>query len=108
MGVVYLCERNLTAAAEAFLTAAREAENFIQRSKNNYDALDTKGLSLCGLAISEKDSNRVKQAKQTYKKARTINRDKGDIKRVLRFFDKLAENDEDGILKGVRVAVSGE
>jgi len=106
-GLVYIYEKDVSRANEAFSTAIGEADAMLQKTESNYTALDCKALSLCGLAICQKSGDYVKEAAQCYTKARSINKDKGYIKRVLRLFDKLLEMDEDGILKGVRSIVAG-
>ncbi|MCP4256136.1 MAG: hypothetical protein GY774_01255 [Planctomycetes bacterium] len=80
-------------------------DNIMDCSESSYRAMDTKGLSLCGLTICKKDNNYIEEAMQTYKKARTINKDKGYVKRILRLFDKLTKADTDGLLKDVRTTI---
>jgi hypothetical protein len=73
----------------------------------NYFALDTKGLALCGLTLCD-DVNRTPAAIEAYSTARAINKDAGIVGRVLRLFDALAVVDSAGALKEVRAAAAGE
>jgi hypothetical protein len=73
----------------------------------NYLALDTKGLALCGLTLCD-GANRTSAAIEAYRAARAINKDAGVVARVLRLFDAVAVVDSAGALKDVRAAAAGE
>ena len=75
-------------------------------SGQNFRALDTKGIALCGLTLCHQ-INRSEDAIKAYKAARAINKDAGIVNRVLRLFDTLAVVDTEGILAGVRDAAGG-
>lgn len=105
-GLVYIHEREVSKASEAFSTAIREADAMLQKAESNFRALDCKALSLCGLALCQNSGDYAKKAAQCYTKSRLINKDKGYVKRLLRLFDKLSEMDEKVILKDVRSIVS--
>ena len=107
-GLIYIFQKDVISACEAFSNAVPEADTLLQKTEFNYTALDCKALSLCGLAVCKKSSDYVKKAKQCYKDARSSNKDKGYVKRVLRLFDKLSEMDEEGILKDVHSFVAGK
>ena len=79
----------------------------LTHSAQNFRALDSKGLALCGLAVCG-DVGRVAEAAKVYRAARAINKDAGIVGRVLRLFDTLAEADAAGALAGVREAAAGE
>ncbi len=72
-----------------------------------HDALDAKGLALCGLALCGAAA-RVTDAIAAYRAARKINKDAGVVKRVLRLLDALAVVDTDGVLAEVRKAAAGD
>jgi tetratricopeptide (TPR) repeat protein len=107
-GLIYIFNKDFKAASEALAIALSETESILQKTKSNYRVLDCKGLSLSGLAVCHKSTDYAKKAKQCYQKSRSINKDKGYVKRELRLFDKLLEMDEDGILKEMRSFVAGE
>jgi tetratricopeptide (TPR) repeat protein len=94
-------------AAAAFAEAVARAETMLANSAQNYRALDSKGLALCGLAVCG-DAGRVPQAVEAYGAARLINMDVGVVRSVLHLFDKLAESAAAGALAGVRAAAAGE
>jgi tetratricopeptide (TPR) repeat protein len=107
LGVIALKQGDAAAAREAFTEAVAQADTMLARSAQNYKALYSKGLALCGLAVCV-DARRVAEAAEAYKSARAINRDVGIVQRVLRLFDTLAVEDKSGVLAGVRASVAGE
>ena len=72
----------------------------------SYEALDSKGLSLCGLALCG-DRAQIPAAKAAYKAARAVTSDAGIVRDVLQRFDALAQADTDGILAEVRPVAAG-
>jgi hypothetical protein len=95
------------AAAEAFQTAISHADVMLERCRQNYDALDAKGLALAGLAVLE-GGQRPAEAIATFQAARAITTAPGVIGRVRGLLDLLAPADAAGVLAGVRAAADGE
>src|SRR5215213_2661750 len=107
LGIIALLQGDALTASESFKDAAAQAESMVTLSTQNFKALDSKGLALCGLAVCG-DAGRATEAAEAYRAARAINRDAGVVTRVLRVFDKLAEADKASVLAGVRAAAEGE
>lgn len=107
LGLIALRQEDVATAQVAFTEAVTQAETMLTHSAQNYNALDSKGLALCGLAVCG-DAGRVAEAAEAYRAARAINKDAGVVGRVLRLFDTLAEADAAGTLAGVRAAAAGE
>lgn len=118
-GIIALRQGDEVAARGAFVRAIGQAEEILSKTAEYYDALDAKGLALCGLAIvgatrrvartqsAESAPTEIDDAIETFRKARMIAPHAGVVKRVLRLFDELAKCDTDGILKDVRKAAEG-
>ncbi|MDQ1523496.1 MAG: hypothetical protein QOE47_1420 [Pyrinomonadaceae bacterium] len=106
-GLIAVRQNDPTAAREGFAAAVTQADAILTHSAQYFDALDAKGLALCGLTLCE-DGNRVPEAIEAYKAARAINKDVGIVGRVLKLFDALAVADEGGLLAEVRAAAAGE
>ena len=70
LGVVALRQGDRNTARQAFTAAINEASQVIVVSADNYEAHDSKGLSLCGLALCG-DPAQIPAAKDAYKAART-------------------------------------
>ena len=105
LGVIALRQQDQSAAKTAFTEAVASADDLLTQSAQNYAALDSKGLAMCGLALCG-DVAQVNDAVAAYRAAREINKDLGYVKRVLRLFDALVV-DADGILGDVRKAAAG-
>jgi hypothetical protein len=73
----------------------------------NYQALDTKALALCGLALIA-HADQLAAARAAFQAARAKTRERGIVGRVLRMFDTLAAADQDGVLSPIRSAAAGE
>lgn len=101
LGLILLRQDLHKQAHEAFSAAINQAGTLLGHAEKNYDALDCKALSLCGLALCEKKIIHVEEAIKTYQAARAINKDAGIVKRVLRLFDELAKEDKEGMLLDV-------
>ncbi len=106
-GVIAIRQNDRAAAQEAFAEAVAQADAILTHSTQYLDALDAKGLALCGLTLCE-SGNRMPEAIETFKAARAINKDAGNVGRVLKLFDALAVADEAGLLAEVRAAAAGE
>jgi tetratricopeptide (TPR) repeat protein len=107
LGVATLRQGDRIAAQKAFAVALHQTSELLTRSPQYYDALDTRGLALCGLALYE-NSEHIPGAKEAYKAARAINSDAGVVGRVLQLFDALAKDDTAAILAEIRVQAAGE
>jgi len=120
-------------AQEAFSKSIAQADEILAKTPDYYDALDAKGLALCGLILAGRgdpsmptEANdgktvlpdkvtvsagrvapTVDDAIETFRKAREIAPHAGVVKSVLRLFDELVKCDPDGILKAVRPAAEG-
>jgi tetratricopeptide (TPR) repeat protein len=107
LGLVALRQGEGSLAREAFATAIAQADGLLGHCAQNYAALNSKGLALCGLALIEGDQH-IAAAIASYRAARAINSDAGVVGRALRLFDALALADTAGILVEVRAAAGGE
>jgi hypothetical protein len=121
LGLIGLRQGDRTTAPGAFAEALNEADSLLPRTSQNYDALDSIGLALCGLALLEEDPKTLARpgwvredlsglATQAYRAARVINADPGVVGRVVRLLDALVLADPAGaeILADARAAVAGE
>jgi tetratricopeptide (TPR) repeat protein len=106
LGLIALQLEDMPAAIEAFAAAVSAASELLAFTAQNYYALDTKGMALCGLTLCD-GVNRTAAASEAYRAARAINRDAGIVARVLRLFDALSVMDAAGVLKEVRAAATG-
>ncbi|HLL71018.1 MAG TPA: tetratricopeptide repeat protein [Pyrinomonadaceae bacterium] len=106
-GVIAVRQDDRMAAQEAFATAVAQADALLTHSAQYFNALDAKGVALCGLTLCE-GGYRVPEAIESFKAARVINKDDGYVKRLLKLFDALAVADEAGLLTVVRAAAAGE
>jgi tetratricopeptide (TPR) repeat protein len=105
LGVVLLRQGQAEPARLAFTEAVAQSDGLLTHTSDNYQALDTKALALCGLALLG-DASRLPEASSAFQAARTVNRDAGVIQRALRLFDTLAFVDQDGILASVRAVAA--
>jgi tetratricopeptide (TPR) repeat protein len=111
-GIIALRQGDASTAHQAVTHSISQAAEILAKTFDYYDALDAKGLALCGLMLSTDDSHLKDdchlQAIETFRKARKIAPHVGIVKRNLRLFDELAKCDEEGILKDVRNAAEGK
>jgi len=107
LGVIALRQGNHAAAQEAFAVALDKAETMLKHYRRNPNSLDMKGLALCGLTLCD-GVNRASAAVEAYRSARALNKDAGNVARLLRLLDALAVVDSAGVLKDVRAAAAGE
>ena len=107
LGVIALRQGNQAAARQSFTVAMDHVEALLSAYAQNYQALDSKGLALCGLALTE-DPKRIAEAVAAYRAARAITKATGIVQRVLHLFDALAQADTYGVLAPVRAAAAGE
>jgi tetratricopeptide (TPR) repeat protein len=107
LGLNALRQEDASASQEAFAAAISQADEMLSYSAQNYAALDSKGLALCGLTLCD-GIDRTPAAIEAYMAARVVNKDAGVVARVLRLFDALAVVDSAGALKEVRAAAAGE
>jgi len=106
LGVIALRRGDIDAAKMAFMEAVVKADTILARTAQLYDALEAKGLALCGLAILGDPT--IEDAKSAYRAARKITTAKGIVGRVLQLFDALAVADTAGVLAGVRDVAAGK
>ena len=106
MGVVAMLQGDLNSAREAFTAAANKAYHLITMTADRVDALDFRGLSLCGLALCG-DLAQIPAARAAYQAARVVTCDAGIVCTVLLYFDALAQADTEGVLAEVRPFAAG-
>ncbi len=125
LGIIALRQNDRAAAQEAFTTAIAHADALLVQTPQLYEALDAKGVALCGSglcggkgeAFANVDSNSKAAASSlndlpskpdspnasplqdaiiTFRAARAINKDAGIVARVVRLLDALALAMPDG------------
>ncbi len=106
-GIIQLRQGEPAAASKAFARGQAEADRLLEHCGQNFSALDTKGLGLCGLTLCE-DEGHLTVAEEAFDAARKITQAKGVVARVLNQFDALALADTDGILSPTRKAAEGQ
>ena len=105
-GIVWLRQDRPAAAAGEFHNAISQAGQKLEQASGDYDALDTKALALCGLALTTEPGNAA-EAATAFLAARAITNADGITRRVLTLFDALAVADPGGILVPIRPAAEG-
>jgi tetratricopeptide (TPR) repeat protein len=109
-GIIALRQGKRETAKEAFAKSIAQADEILAKTPDYYDALDAKGLALCGLALcgsGRPSASIIDDAIETFRAARKIAPHVGVVKSVLRLFDELVKCDEEGLLKDVRKATEG-
>lgn len=106
LGLVAHRQGDVIGARDAFVAAVNKASHLINLTSNRFEALDVKGLALCGLALCG-DSNNITAAKAAYHAARAVTSDAGITRAVLQRFDALAQGDSEGNLTEVRTIAAG-
>jgi tetratricopeptide (TPR) repeat protein len=101
LGVVLLRQGATEPARVAFSQAVDQADARLSQTNDNYHALDTKALALCGLALVG-DAAQVKEATVAMKAARAISSAAGIVGDAVRLLDALALADHAGLLHPVR------
>jgi tetratricopeptide (TPR) repeat protein len=86
--------------------ARRQARIFLEKA-NRLETIDLNALALCGLTVCEHDKTYADKAREAFAKARAITKAKGQVNRVLKFFDLIAESDKKGLLTGLREVAAG-
>jgi tetratricopeptide (TPR) repeat protein len=107
LGVIARRQHDEPTARAAFAAAIAHSDTLLGQTAQNYGALDTKALALCGLALIE-GRQHLPAAITAYRAARAINNDAGVVAGVLRLFDALALADATGALASVRAAAEGK
>lgn len=105
-GIIRLRQGEPEAAREAFASAVTEADRLLALCGQNFAALDTKGLALCGLALCDVRGH-LAAAEAAFAAARQITQAKGVVTALLNQFDALALADTSGILAPVRRTAAG-
>jgi len=106
LGVVAFRQGDAQTAGKAFAASLKFADALIKESPKNWEALDTKGLALCGMAIAG-HSSQLSEAIVAFKTARSVTRDAGIVRRALLQLDMLAPADHTGLLEPARAAAAG-
>ena len=104
-GVTALRQEDMPAAKEAFLAAMRQTDQLLKANPRNYDALDSRGLALAGLALC--GAGEVPASIEAFAAARAINANPGVVSRALRLLDQLRPLDSGDVLGEVRHAAGG-
>ncbi|MBN8655971.1 MAG: tetratricopeptide repeat protein [Anaerolineae bacterium] len=107
-GIIALRQGERETAQEAFMKSIAQADEILAKTPEYYDALDAKGLALCGLILCRGAVPAPNDAIETFRKARKIAPHAGVVKRNLRLFDELMKCEGGEILKDVRNAVEGK
>jgi tetratricopeptide (TPR) repeat protein len=107
LGVVAHRQRDLNVAKQAFDEANDQADKLLAMAPERYEALDAKGIALCGLALCG-DTEKTISARSAFRAARAITSAEGVVHGVLQLFDALAVEDESRVLVDVRAAAAGE
>jgi tetratricopeptide (TPR) repeat protein len=102
-GIIWLRQDQPAAAAEEFQASITQAGQQLEQASGDYQALDTKALALCGLALTTEPS-KAAEACTVFRAARAITSADGILRRTLALFDALAAADQGGILAGTRQA----
>jgi tetratricopeptide (TPR) repeat protein len=105
-GAVELHRGDCASAREALQTSLRHCNEMLSRYSRNYDALDVKGLALCGLAICD-NGPQIEAARAAFAAAREISSGAGDVKLLLQQFDALAKADSTGLMAPLRSVAAG-
>jgi tetratricopeptide (TPR) repeat protein len=105
-GIALLRLGSVDEARAAFTDALNAADALLASTPDTYDELDSRALSLCGLAVTG-DAGRVTEASEAFRAARAVTRGEGVVAQVLQLFDALAACDESGVLAPVRPAAAG-
>jgi tetratricopeptide (TPR) repeat protein len=106
-GIAQLRQNQPVAAAQEFHAAITHADEQLQQTSGDYQALDTKALALCGLALTT-DPAKADEAATVFRAARAITSADGIVGQALALFNVLAATDRVGILTGVRPALKGD
>jgi tetratricopeptide (TPR) repeat protein len=103
-GIIWLRQDQPAAAAREFQEAITQTGQQLEQASGDYQALDTKALALCGLALTT-EPGKAAEACTVFRAARAITSADGIVRRTLALFDALAAADRGGILAGTRQAV---
>jgi tetratricopeptide (TPR) repeat protein len=112
-GIIALRQEEIETAKKAFTRSIAQANKILSATPDYENALDTKGLASCGLAVCLESENKSQSAQAindaiiSFQAARKVSCEAGVVKSVLQQFDALAESDNKGILKEVRKAITG-
>jgi hypothetical protein len=89
-GIIRLRQEDMLAARQAFTDAIDHADQRLDTSPQDYDALDTKALALAGLTLTG-PTNHIADAAAAFNAARAITTAAGITARVLRQLDTLTQ-----------------
>ena len=105
-GIAQLRQDQPAGAAREFRDALTQANELLEQTSGAYNALDTKALALCGLALTI-EPDKTAEASTMFHAARAMTSADGIVGRTLALFNALAAADRGGILAGIRQAVEG-
>ena len=106
LGIAQLKQDQPAEAAREFRGAVTQADELLHQASGAYAALDTKGLALCGLALTT-DPDQAVEAAALFRTARAITSADGIVTATLALFDALAAADRGGLLAGIRPDAEG-
>jgi tetratricopeptide (TPR) repeat protein len=106
-GVILLKQGELDLAQEAFSRTIARSNAILLKTAEYFDALDAKGLAMCGLELILNTGN-LSDAKQVFIAARNILSNFSAHKRRLLYFDEIAKADNNRILDEVRPLLAGQ
>ena len=107
LGVIALRLGDKRAALEAFEAAAGYTAGMLALNPISFQALDAKGLALCGQALSGNE-NAQSEGVEAYLAARSVTKAQGIVKRAVRRLEELAKVDAEGIIAEARRAAAGD
>ncbi len=96
-GLIALRQGDKAAARAAFTEAVAAADALLEHTPELYEALDAKGIALCGLALCG-EPGAASAAADAFRQAREITAAPGIVARVRRLFEAMAIVDEAGVL----------
>jgi tetratricopeptide (TPR) repeat protein len=105
-GIIRLRLGDLPAAGQAFTDAISHADQRLDTSPEDYDALDTKALALAGLTLTGPTNHNV-DAAASFNAARAVTAAPGITARVLRRLNALISADPTGTLHPLQAAATG-
>jgi tetratricopeptide (TPR) repeat protein len=103
LGVVRLRQGDKPAARQALDAAVRWADGLLVRCDRNWEALDARGLALCGLALLDGQKG-FDAAIATFQAARRVTAGAGVVRRILRQLDLLMPTGPAALLASLRQA----
>ena len=107
-GIIQLRQERPAVAVREFQQAITQAGQQLEHASGAYQALDTKALALCGLALTSDPGNAAAEASIAFRTTRVNTSVDGITRRTLALFDALAAADPSSILAPIRPAAEGQ